>query len=94
MVYSHVKKMLSKLGVIFTDMDTAVKEYPDIVKKHFMRLVPPNDHKFAALHGALWSGGSFLYIPKGVEVPLPLQSFFMVNAPSVCLLYTSPSPRD
>ena len=82
-IYSHVKKMLSKLGVIFTDMDTAVKKYPDLVKKHFMKLIPPNDHKFAALHGALWSGGSFLYVPKGVEVPLPLQSFFMVNAPSV-----------
>ena len=82
-IYSHVKKMLSKLGVIFTDMESAVKEYPEIVKKHFLKLIPPNDHKFAALHGALWSGGSFLYVPKGVEVPLPLQSFFMVNAPSV-----------
>ncbi len=82
-IYSHVKKMLSKLGVIFTDMDSAVKEYPELVKKHFLRLMPPNSHKFAALHGALWSGGSFLYVPKGVEVPMPLQSFFMVNTPSV-----------
>ncbi len=82
-VYSHIRKLLSEMGVIFTDMDTAVKEYPDLVRKHFMRLVPPTDHKFAALHGALWSGGTFLYVPKGVEVNLPLQSYFMVNAPSV-----------
>lgn len=82
-VYSHVKKILSRLGVIFTDMDTAVREYSDLVREHFMKLIPPADHKFAALHGALWSGGSFLYVPKDVEVPLPLQSFFMVNAPSV-----------
>ncbi len=82
-VYSHVKKILSRLGVVFTDMDTALKEYPDLVREHFMKLIPPADHKFAALHGALWSGGSFLYVPKSVEVPLPLQSFFMVNAPSV-----------
>ncbi len=82
-VYSHVKKILSRLGVIFTDMDTAVREYSDLVREHFMKLIPPADHKFAALHGALWSGGSFLYVPKSVEVPLPLQSFFMVNAPSV-----------
>ena len=82
-VYSHVRKMLSDMGIIFTDMDTAVKSHPDLVKKYFMRLVPPGDHKFAALHGALWSGGTFLYVPKGVEVKLPLQSYFMVNAPSV-----------
>ncbi len=82
-IYSHVKKVLSKYGVIFTNMEEAIKKYPELVKKHFMHLVPPNDHKFAALHGALWSGGSFLYVPKGVEVPLPLQSFFMVNTPSV-----------
>ncbi len=82
-VYSHVKKLLDKLGIIFTDMDTAVKEHPELVKKYFMKLVPPSDHKFAALHGALWSGGSFLYIPKGVKVPMPLQSFFMVNMPSI-----------
>jgi len=82
-VYSHVRKMLERLGIIFTDMDTAVKKYPEIVKKHFMKLVPPADHKFAALHGALWSGGTFLYVPKGVKVPMPLQSFFMVNLPSM-----------
>lgn len=82
-VYSHVRKMLERLGIVFTDMDTAVKKYPEIVKKHFMKLVPPADHKFAALHGALWSGGTFLYVPKGVKVPMPLQSFFMVNLPSM-----------
>ncbi len=82
-VYSHVKKVFDKLGIIFTDMDNAIKKYPDLVKDHFMRIVPPTDHKFAALHGALWSGGTFLYVPKGVKVPMPLQSFFMVNLPSM-----------
>ena len=82
-VYSHVRKMLERLGIVFTDMDTAVKKYPEMVKRHFMKLVPPADHKFAALHGALWSGGTFLYVPKGVKVPMPLQSFFMVNLPSM-----------
>ncbi len=82
-VYSHVRKVLDRLGIIFTNMETAIKEYPELVKKHFMKLVPPSDHKFAALHGALWSGGTFLYVPKGVKVPMPLQSFFMVNLPSM-----------
>lgn len=80
-VYHNVKQELLDQGVVYTDMETAVKEYEDIVKKHFMRLVPPTDHKFAALHGAVWSGGSFVYVPEGVHVAFPLQSYFRLNAP-------------
>lgn len=80
-VYHSMREHLIKKGVVYTDMDTAVKEYPDLVKQYFMKLVPPNDHKFAALHGAVWSGGSFVYVPAGVEVDYPLQSYFRLNAP-------------
>lgn len=80
-VYHNIKEDLVKQGVIYTDMETAVKEYEDIVKQYFMKLVPPNDHKFAALHGAVWSGGSFVYVPRGVNVEIPLQSYFRLNAP-------------
>lgn len=80
-VYHNIKKELIDQGVIYTDMDTAMKQYEDIVKEYFMKLVPPNDHKFAALHGAVWSGGSFVYVPEGVEVDIPLQSYFRLNAP-------------
>ena len=67
---------------VYTDMESALKgEYADMVRKHFMKLVRPNDHKFAALHGAVWSGGSFVYVPKGVSVEIPLQSYFRLNAP-------------
>src|SRR5574344_1502724 len=61
-------------------MPTALQLYPDLVKKYFMKLVPPTDHKFAALHGAVWSGGSFVYVPKGVQLSIPLQSYFRLNA--------------
>lgn len=80
-VYHKVKEELIAQGVIYTDMDTAIKEYGDIVKEHFMKLVPPSDHKFAALHGAVWSGGSFVYVPEGVQVDIPLQSYFRLNSP-------------
>lgn len=80
-VYHSIKKELSDKGVIYTDMETAVREYEDIVKEYFMTCVPPKDHKFAALHGAVWSGGSFVYIPAGVDVDIPLQSYFRLNAP-------------
>jgi Fe-S cluster assembly protein SufB len=79
-IYHSLEKELSDLGVIFTDLDIAVHEYPDLVKKYFMKCVVPNAHKFAALHGAVWSGGTFLYIPKGVKVEKPLQSYFRMNA--------------
>jgi Fe-S cluster assembly protein SufB len=80
-VYHSMRENLTKQGVIYTDMDSAVKEHADIVKQYFMKLVTPNDHKFAALHGAVWSGGSFVYVPSGVEVDFPLQSYFRLNAP-------------
>ncbi|OHA02435.1 MAG: Fe-S cluster assembly protein SufB [Candidatus Sungbacteria bacterium RIFCSPHIGHO2_02_FULL_52_23] len=79
--YGRIREKWEKQGVIFTDTDTAVKKYPDLVKEYFMtRCVPIADHKFAALHGAVWSGGSFVYIPKGVHVDLPLQAYFRMNA--------------
>jgi Fe-S cluster assembly protein SufB len=79
-VYHNVKDEITKQGVVYMDMDSAVKEYSDIIKQYFMKLVPPSDHKFAALHGAVWSGGSFVYVPEGVEVSIPLQSYFRLNA--------------
>lgn len=80
-VYHSIKQDLLKQGVIYTDMETAVKEYPEIVKEHFMKCVPINDHKFVALHAAVWSGGSFVYVPKNVKVDIPLQSYFRLNSP-------------
>lgn len=80
-VYHNIRQELVDAGVVYTDMETALKEYEDIVKEYFMKLVPPNDHKFAALHGAVWSGGSFVYVPEGVQVDIPLQSYFRLNAP-------------
>jgi Fe-S cluster assembly protein SufB len=80
-VYHSMREDLVKQGVVYTDMETAMRDYEDIVKQYFMKLVPPSDHKFAALHGAVWSGGSFVYVPEGVEVDIPLQSYFRLNAP-------------
>jgi Fe-S cluster assembly protein SufB len=80
-VYHSIREDLVKKGVVYTDMETAIKDYEDIVKEYFMTCVPPSDHKFAALHGAVWSGGSFVYVPEGVEVDIPLQSYFRLNAP-------------
>ena len=81
-VYHNVRKEVEEQGVIYTDMESALKgEYADMIKEHFMKLVPPTDHKFAALHGAVWSGGSFVYVPKGVHLEIPLQSYFRLNAP-------------
>ena len=82
LVYHNVREEVSALGVVYTDMESALHgEYADMVRKHFMKLVPPRDHKFAALHGAVWSGGSFVYVPPGVSVTIPLQSYFRLNAP-------------
>lgn len=80
-VYHNVSEELTKQGVLYMDMETAVREYEDFVKPYFMKLVPPSDHKFAALHGAVWSGGSFVYVPAGVQVDMPIQSYFRLNAP-------------
>ncbi len=81
LVYHNVKDEVSKTGVVYTDMESALTgEYEQMVKDHFMKLVPPTDHKFAALHGAVWSGGSFVYVPPGVKLDIPLQSYFRLNA--------------
>jgi len=79
-VYSKVREDLDKLGIIFCSTDEALKKYPDLLKKYFGTVVPPGDNKFAALNSAVWSGGSFLYVPKGVEVPIPLQAYFRINS--------------
>ncbi|WP_195267806.1 Fe-S cluster assembly protein SufB [Eubacterium sp. 1001713B170207_170306_E7] len=82
LVYHNVRDEVAAQGVVYTDMESALKgKYAGMVKKHFMKLVPPTDHKFAALHGAVWSGGSFVYVPPGVSVTIPLQSYFRLNAP-------------
>jgi len=80
-VYHSIKENIRKRGVVYLDMETALREYEDMVREHFMTLVPPSDHKFVALHGAVWSGGSFVYVPPGVHVDIPLQSYFRANAP-------------
>ena len=81
LVYHNVRKEVEEQGVIYTDMESALNgPYAEMVHEHFMKLVPPTDHKFAALHGAVWSGGSFVYVPKGVSVAIPLQSYFRLNA--------------
>ena len=78
-VYHSVKEELSKLGVVFMGTDQGLKEYPEIFRKYFGTVVPAEDNKFSALNGAVWSGGSFVYVPEGVEVPLPLQAYFRIN---------------
>ncbi len=78
-VYHSVREELSKIGVVFMGTDQALKEYPDLFRQYFGTVVPPEDNKFAALNSAVWSGGSFVYVPKGVEVPLPLQAYFRIN---------------
>lgn len=81
LVYHNVREEVAAEGVVYTDMESALKgEYADMVHKYFMKLVTPHDHKFAALHGAVWSGGSFVYVPKGVHLSIPLQSYFRLNA--------------
>ncbi|TML81801.1 MAG: Fe-S cluster assembly protein SufB [Actinobacteria bacterium] len=78
-VYHSVRKDLEEKGVFFSDMDTALREHPDIVKRYFGTVIPPNDNKFAALNSAVWSGGSFIYVPPGVHVEIPLQAYFRIN---------------
>ncbi len=80
-VYHNLTEMMKKKGVVYTDFDTAVREYPEIVQNYFGKCIPPGDHRYAALHYAVWSGGSFVYVPRGVEVDIPLQSYFRLNAP-------------
>ena len=78
-VYHQVNEQLEKQGVIFLDMDTALKEHEDIVREYWATVIPPNDNKLAALNSAVWSGGSFVYVPKGVKVEMPLQAYFRIN---------------
>lgn len=80
-VYHSIQDELVRQGVIYTDFESALREHEEIIHKYFMTLIPPTDHKFAALHGAVWSGGSFVYVPAGVDVHIPLQSYFRLNAP-------------
>jgi Fe-S cluster assembly protein SufB len=79
-VYHKVKEELEHQGVIFLDMDSGLREHPDLVKEYFGTIIPPNDNKFAALNSAVWSGGSFIYVPPGVHVEIPLQAYFRINA--------------
>jgi Fe-S cluster assembly protein SufB len=79
-VYHNLAKQWEEKGVIFVDTDTAVREYPDLVKEYFGTVIPPTDNKFAALNSAVWSGGSFVYVPAGVHVDIPLQAYFRINA--------------
>ena len=83
-VYHNLRAEVEKQGVVYTDLETAMRDprFSEMIEKHFMKLVPPTDHKFAALHGAVWSGGSFVYVPEGVRVDIPLQSYFRLNAES------------
>jgi len=79
-IYHSLKEQFKKLGVVFEDLDVALKTHEELVKKYFMQGIPPSLHKFAALHGAVWSGGTFLYIPRGVKIEAPLQAYFRMNA--------------
>ncbi|MCX5922626.1 MAG: Fe-S cluster assembly protein SufB [Candidatus Dependentiae bacterium] len=78
-VYKSLKKKWQELGVIFSDTGTALRDYPEIFKKYFSTIIPPHDNKFAALNSAVWSGGSFVYVPQGVQIDMPLQAYFRIN---------------
>jgi Fe-S cluster assembly protein SufB len=82
-VYHSLREDLAKKGVIFLDTETALREHPEIFKKYFGKVIPPEDNKFAALNSAVWSGGSFIYIPPGVKVDMPLQAYFRINAENI-----------
>ncbi len=82
-VYHKIREDLAAKGVLFTDTDTAVREHPDLVRKYFGKIVPYNDNKFSALNSAVWSGGSFVYVPPGVDAGIPLQAYFRINAQNV-----------
>ncbi len=82
LVYHNVKAEVAAQGVVYTDIESAMRgPFADMIRSHFMKLVPPGEHKFAALHGAVWSGGSFVYVPPRVKVEIPLQSYFRLNSP-------------
>ncbi len=79
-VYGSLQEELGRQGVIFTDTDTALREHPELLRDYFAKIIPPTDNKFAALNSAVWSGGSFIYVPKGVKIEFPLQAYFRINA--------------
>jgi Fe-S cluster assembly protein SufB len=79
-VYHNIQEQLEEKGVVFSDPETAVREHPELVQKYFGTIIPPNDNKFAALNSAVWSGGSFVYVPPGVTVDIPLQAYFRINS--------------
>jgi Fe-S cluster assembly protein SufB len=79
-VYGSLKEDLSKQGVVFTDTDSAIRKYPELIHEYFGTIIPPEDNKFAALNSAVWSGGSFIYVPPGVHIAFPLQAYFRINA--------------
>lgn len=83
MVYKRLQQKWADQGVIFTDMSKAILDYPDLVKKYFSTVIPAHDNKFAALNSAVWSGGSFVFVPSGITIDLPLQAYFRINAPSM-----------
>lgn len=83
MVYKSLKKKWADQGVVFSDMSRALQKYPELFKKYFATVIPPHDNKFAALNSAVWSGGSFVYVPKGVHIDMPLQAYFRINAASM-----------
>jgi Fe-S cluster assembly protein SufB len=78
-IYGSLKEDLAKQGVLFTDTDTAIKEHPELIEQYFATIIPPDDNKFAALNSAVWSGGSFIYVPPGVKIEFPLQAYFRIN---------------
>ncbi len=82
-IYKSLRKKWAEKGVVFSDMSAALHDYPEIFKKYFATVIPPHDNKFAALNSAVWSGGSFVYVPAGVEVDMPLQAYFRINAASM-----------
>jgi len=82
-IYEKINKYLDSLGVVFTSLDTAIKEYPELVKKYFGKVISPYENKFAALNTAVWSGGVFIYVPKGIEVDIPLHAYFRINLENV-----------
>ena len=78
-VYHNIKEDFEKMGIIFMSTDDAVQKYPELVKEYFGKLIPPEDNKMAALNSAVWSGGTFIYVPKGVKTDVPIQSYFRIN---------------
>jgi Fe-S cluster assembly protein SufB len=82
-VYHSLREDLAKQGVLFLDTDAALIEHPELFKKYFGKIIPPEDNKFAALNSAVWSGGSFIYVPPGVKVDMPLQAYFRINAENI-----------